>query len=275
MQAGKCVLIWTLLLLFPQLSAANSKHRDLESRFDKKIVYVRGFYKENDLIFDSRGSVTGQATPGPWTLGLVKVKKIKVGKGELRFDGLRGFSVFDDESGKFEDTFYKKPQKVHIKITADAASLSSSALDELVNRVLATKLTPADVPGYWRDFFSGKAKVEPTAPPGGIVPGELSEGSPVYRAAPKGDVKPARVTVQRQPEYTEEARDFKIQGSITVRLIVNQQGIPEKIQIVKPLGFGLDDEAAKIIQQWRFEPGSIKGRPVPTLVDVGFEFHLY
>ncbi|HXF12475.1 MAG TPA: energy transducer TonB [Terriglobales bacterium] len=240
-----------------------------------KLVFIRGFYIEDQVAFNGKGDVVGQATPGAWTLSLMKIKKIKVGKDELRFEGLRGFSVFNHKTGKFEDAFYKNPEKVRIAVAVDAASLSAANLEELVNRVLPMKLTAGDVPEYWRDFFLGKATLEPSVGPGEIVPGELSEGSPIYRAGQAGDVAPPKVVRKSEPAYTDEARSFKLQGTIQVRLIVNKDGSPENIQIVKPLGLGLDDEAVRAIQKWRFKPGSLKGVPVATLIDVEVDFRLY
>lgn len=275
MNLGRCVLVVILLSSVSQFAlAANAKH-ELEAKFGKKLVFIRGFYTEDHLAFDDQGHLIGQATPGSWTLSLLKIKKIKVDKGELRFEGLRGFTSFNDKTGQFEDDFYKNPDKVRITIAADPESLSVTDLDELVSRVLAIKLTAADVPEYWRDFFLGKAKLEPHAKPGEIVPRELSEGSPVYRAGQTGAVASPKVVLKSEPAYTDEARSFNLQGTIQVRLVVNKVGIPENIQIVKPLGLGLDDQSVRTVQQWRFRPGSLKGMPVATLIDVEFEFRLY
>lgn len=275
MNFGRFVLILILLSSVSQFVVATSSEHELKSRFGNKLVFIRGFYSDDQLAFNGNGNVVGQATPGSWTLSLLKIKKIKVAKDEIRFEGLRGFSVFNHKTGKFEDAFYKDPEKVRITISADSASLPATDLEELVNRVLPMKLTAGDVPEYWRDFFSGKAPLKPNLEAGAIVPGELSEGSPVYRAGQTGAVTPPKIVLKSEPAYTDEARSFKLQGTMQVNLVVNKHGIPENIQIVKPLGLGLDDEAVRAIQNWRFKPGSLKGVPVATLIDVEVDFRLY
>jgi periplasmic protein TonB len=56
------------------------------------------------------------------------------------------------------------------------------------------------------------------------------------------------------PEYTDEARHEKLQGSVTLRVLVTKDGRAGQIKIVKGLGLGLDERAIAAIQIWRFQP---------------------
>jgi len=56
------------------------------------------------------------------------------------------------------------------------------------------------------------------------------------------------------PEYTDEARHTKTQGSVTLLVLVTADGRAGHIRIVKGLGFGLDERAVEKVKTWRFEP---------------------
>jgi TonB family protein len=94
----------------------------------------------------------------------------------------------------------------------------------------------------------------------------------VFRA--ENDVMAPRVIERTAPEYTDEARQAKLEGSVGVRLIVNAEGIPEGIYVVRSLGLGLDNEAVAAVRDWRFAPGMKDGKTVAVLTNVDVPFHL-
>ncbi len=75
------------------------------------------------------------------------------------------------------------------------------------------------------------------------------------------------------PDFTEEARHKKISGDVQVYLIVDEQGLPTRLKVVRGLGFGLDEEALKAVAKYRFEPGTYQGKPVsvPLYIEVNFQ----
>src|SRR6266851_4646924 len=77
------------------------------------------------------------------------------------------------------------------------------------------------------------------------------------------------------PEYTEEARNAKTQGTCILWLIVDDQGHPRDIRVVRGLGFGLDTKAVEAVKQWRFQPALKDGRPVNVQISVEVGFRLY
>jgi periplasmic protein TonB len=77
------------------------------------------------------------------------------------------------------------------------------------------------------------------------------------------------------PEYTQEARNAKTQGTCILWLIVDQQGYPRDIRLVRGLGFGLDARAIEAVKQWRFHPAMKDGQPVNVQISVEVGFHLY
>jgi len=89
-----------------------------------------------------------------------------------------------------------------------------------------------------------------------------------------GAVSAPGMTSHAEPEYSEEARKNKLQGSIQVSLVVDATGAPTQIAILHPLGMGLDEKAIEAISQWKFTPGKKNGSPVAVLTQVEVTFHL-
>ena len=77
------------------------------------------------------------------------------------------------------------------------------------------------------------------------------------------------------PEYSEEARKAKYQGTVVLWLIVGPDGKPRDIRVTRPLGMGLDQKAIEAVNRWRFEPAMKDGRPVAVQINVEVNFRLY
>jgi protein TonB len=77
------------------------------------------------------------------------------------------------------------------------------------------------------------------------------------------------------PEYTEEARRAKTQGTCVLWMVVDADGHPRDVRVVRGLGFGLDAKAIEAVKQWRFEPAKKDGKPVNVQISVEVGFRLY
>jgi len=58
-------------------------------------------------------------------------------------------------------------------------------------------------------------------------------------------------------------------------LVVGADGVPRDIKVARSMCCGLDDEAIKAVQKWRFKPGTIDGHPVAIQINVEVTFRLY
>lgn len=104
-------------------------------------------------------------------------------------------------------------------------------------------------------------------------PGDTAPLGEVFRVG--GSITPPRVVYSPQPEYSEQARKAKFQGSCTVGLIVEQDGHTSHIRMLKGIGMGLDENAIAAVQKWKFEPAMKDGNPVRVEIAVEVSFHLY
>jgi periplasmic protein TonB len=108
----------------------------------------------------------------------------------------------------------------------------------------------------------------------GFGPGEGGGvGGGVFHVG--GGVSPPRVISQVDPEFSEEARKAKYQGTCTLLVEVDASGRPTNIRVASSLGMGLDEKAIEAVKQWRFEPGMKDGHPVRVDIAVEVDFHLY
>jgi len=108
----------------------------------------------------------------------------------------------------------------------------------------------------------------------GVGPGEGGNmGGGVFRVG-RG-VTPPRAIYDPEPEFSEEARKAKYQGTCTLEVIVDVNGRPTNIKVVSALGMGLDEKAIEAVKTWRFEPAMKDGHPVAVAVNLEVDFHLY
>jgi len=108
----------------------------------------------------------------------------------------------------------------------------------------------------------------------GVGPGRGGGiGGGVFRIG--GGVSPPRALSTPDPEYSEEARKAKYQGTVVLWLIVDANGRPRDIRVARSLGMGLDQKAMEAVRNWKFEPAMKDGRPVAVQMNVEVSFRLY
>jgi len=77
------------------------------------------------------------------------------------------------------------------------------------------------------------------------------------------------------PQYTDEARQAKLQGTVTLRVLVGADGRASQIQIRQGIGLGLDDRAVQSVRIWKFVPAhDAARRAVPAWINIEVVFRL-
>jgi len=108
----------------------------------------------------------------------------------------------------------------------------------------------------------------------GVGPGENAGiGDGLYRVG--GGVSAPRTIYAPDPEYSDEARKSKFQGTVVLWLIVGPDGRPRDMRIVRSVGMGLDEKALEAVRTWRFDPARKDGLPVAVQINVEVSFRLY
>jgi len=100
-----------------------------------------------------------------------------------------------------------------------------------------------------------------------LIAGAMQSQEPAPVIGPK-------VILKADPEYTKEAADAKIEGAVILSTVIDTDGIPTEINLVKGLDPGLDQKAVECLQHWRFSPGMRRGQPISVKAKVEIQFRL-
>jgi TonB family protein len=131
-----------------------------------------------------------------------------------------------------------------------------------IRTALQARLVPAATPA--------PAGVSSTTPPDGAAPEPPVKN--VYQVG--GDVTPPEILYRPEPEYTETARQARLQGSVGLSFVVSIDGRATDVKVVRGLGLGLDEQAVKALRRWKFKPGYKDGKPVEVSLTVEMTFRL-
>lgn len=132
---------------------------------------------------------------------------------------------------------------------------------------------PSQGAGSGSGFGTGKGGGVGSGGGGGFGPGSGGNmGGGAYRVG--GGVSAPGVLFKVEPEYSEEARKAKFQGTVVLSIVVDPNGKARDIRVVRPLGLGLDEKAIEAVMKWRFKPGLKDGAPVPVQATVEVNFRL-
>lgn len=78
------------------------------------------------------------------------------------------------------------------------------------------------------------------------------------------------------PVYTDEARQVKMQGTVTLRVLVGTDGRAIDIRVLRGIGYGLEERAAQTVRGWKFNPArDAEHRPAAAWVTIETVFRLF
>ena len=104
------------------------------------------------------------------------------------------------------------------------------------------------------------------------LPDDPADLTTLFRVGP--GVTPPKVKYRIEPEYSREALNAGVQGTVVFEVVVGVTGRLASISEISPLGFGLDERAQEAIEKWAFEPGRKDGKPVNILATIEVNFRL-
>ncbi len=281
------IAVLLALALLPARSAWADRGLEGQLKFDylDKVLTLRHFYSGDHLKFRSDGTLEGNASIGIWALdGQIEVEDVRVHGERLEIKGRRIHRTFDsqgnlrDELALVEngrDKWQKDLEKqlrrlrveIEIELPNDAPSQKdiSSAIDGVF--LSKSEFLSDMVPTYWQSYLAKQ------------------EGKPQNTPEPKSDtvlavkrgagITPPRKRSDPDPEYSDAARKAKYQGTAVIRVVVDPSGTPKDLQIVRPLGLGLDEKAIAAVSKWKFEPAKKDGEPVAVAIMIEINFRLY
>lgn len=145
---------------------------------------------------------------------------------------------------------------------AHAAHVLREALDKIFAYSLDERMREA-MPDFWKLYYQAVATKSDYRPK---EPSVLRQNS-VDRKA--------RLITNFDPSSNEFAQAAGVAGMALYHVVIGPDGKPGEIAVARPIGFGLDENAADAIRAARFEPALKDGKAVPVLVDLVVQFRIF
>jgi TonB family protein len=156
-------------------------------------------------------------------------------------------------------------------VVAPQIQISQGALGDPLSNILGP---PSSGTGSGGGIGSGSGGGVGSGRGPGVGPGYGGGiGGGIYRVG--GGVSAPRAVFAPDPEYSEEARKAKYQGTVVLWMIVGPDGRAREIKVARSVGMGLDEKAIEAVSTWKFEPARKDGQPVAVQINVEVSFRLY
>ncbi len=89
-----------------------------------------------------------------------------------------------------------------------------------------------------------------------------------------GDVKAPKLIHQVDPDFPRSFFSKRKGGEVLVHLVVDTDGLPQRVLVQETTNPKLNDSAMKAIKQYRFEPATRDGKPVAVELKVAVNFQV-
>jgi protein TonB len=104
-----------------------------------------------------------------------------------------------------------------------------------------------------------------------LFPGEEDYFVAVEKApAPVGGLE----AIIKRAVYPELAMKTRTEGKVYVLAYINESGDVDEVKVVKGIGGGCDEEAARAVKKSKFTPGQNNGANVKTKLAIAINFKL-
>lgn len=284
-------------------SSVDDLKNTVNTQFQGKMLILLHPLGKESLRFNADGTLLKGGSPGPWTLyGAIRVDKVQLGPDKLRVQGQRIFFGFKSSRPAPYVFALRKNRNippcrpsVEVEIKLDQPLNSFDQVQATLSKVFA--LNKQDflnsVPEFWRSYIVKNLDFDPAQAGALQYTGENSAHAEKSADANKteskaenqpdqvifkvgdNDVKPPKARLTPEPQFSEAARYEKYQGVVVLYAVVGKDGTVTKVNIVRPLGLGLDEQAANEVEHWRFDPATRNGEPVAVAMHLEVSFNLY
>jgi len=150
----------------------------------------------------------------------------------------------------------------HTTSPVHAARVLRKALDNAFSVGLDRRMLDA-MPDYWKHYYEAQASriVYRPKDPGIARPRDV-------------DTLPSLIT-SVEPDSNTYAQASGITGPSLYRVIIGANGEIGDIAVMRPIGFGLDENAVAAIRKATFKPAIQNGQPIATYADLFITFRIY
>lgn len=274
-----------------QVSPADLKV--LNDGLDGKTLVLRGFPQGEKITYDRDGKPSG-APAGVFTLdGYIRVDDVQsASAGVVEIHGHRLVLQYD----QYSKTFVMRPVKsrkvskatdmppgVLLQVPAETGDQLSKAIDRVF--LGPTEKLSSQVPSYWKAFLDQKRPDQ--KPARGGTPVLLDDNDSAFAgsatayhvghgvSAPKPDKtfpkpSPSLKDTKRLIPYLGD--QTRLRGVTVLQILVSTTGNLRVLEILRPLGLGLDDFAVEMAETSRLQPAKMHGVAVPAIISLEVNF---
>lgn len=266
---------WIGLLCCASLAATGAQTtQDAEASFRDSILnkhfILRNFSAETRVRATWTGSELRPELPRWHTLGLLDVKRVQLKGKKLQIDCTRQILVRDttDQIAAVGDA---EPVLIDIAMNGSEPAV---VLPQLKEKLFFAGLDEAlaAVPKPLQDGIASRLKKAPQEPECDCA---AAETPACVDHRPRGGIKPPRVIHETYPKFSSRARNAKLNGDVRVAVMLDASGRIADLWITKPLGLGLDEEAAKSVKRYVFAPATCHDQPYETTIYIDVNFQIY
>jgi len=175
---------------------------------------------------------------------------------------------------RFLNSFRLQPKTG--SVVADSQPESVENTDSDADPVLVIDLTQSPTKGEGRGVGTGTGTGQGSGSGAGYGSAKASPGgtaTPVQ--TPPKITAPLKITYKHKAQYTDFARFYSIQGTVTLRVTFLATGEIGSIVPIKKLPFGLTESSAFAASQMKFEPETANGIARNTARPVVYAFNIY
>jgi len=152
-----------------------------------------------------------------------------------------------------------KPKEAKSEMLAEAAR----SLEKYLS------LSPAnDESKFYQEYLeSVKFFADYYGRPESVLPSSLD-----INAELPADATALKITYKPRADYTDRARNAGVSGVTELMVGFSADGTVKHILVVKPLGYGLDEQAVKAARKIKFQPTTKNGKPISVVRRVQYSF---
>jgi hypothetical protein len=277
---GKFRSILWFCLLMPLLSLTPGVHAQTTASDPEAILSsdligqplpLRNMSADTKIQASWDGNGVGWGLPRWHTFAALNVSKVKVKGAKVKIEGDR-MQIVRNEDGSLG----LGKQKTHVVLTVnligDPATLAPSLRNALFfpNFVAAIAAVPSI---FQKMVLVGSLPKKASSAPKSI-PCDCSDTSDSCPIVKKAGLVYPKVLSSVEPEFSDEARALKkFSGSVQVGIRIDKTGAIADEWLIRDLGYGLDEQAAIAVRQYKFAPATCHDVPIETslFVDVNFQ----
>jgi TonB family protein len=156
--------------------------------------------------------------------------------------------------------------KTDIDILISRDAQHPETLDAAVDRVLSLGIDEklaASAPYYWQWLLWQYVDPKRDSP-------QPDSADRIYHLG--GGVTNPILRYAPDPAFSTAVRKLGVSGMAVIALVVDEDGLPRQVHIVRPLGMGADECAVAAVLQYRFSPATYHKRPMPAEINIEVNF---